>query len=149
MSETYLVNKLRDGSVLDHLRAGTALRALGALNLPPERTISVGIYLKSGRLERKDIIKIDSHQLTEEDAAKIALISPHATLSLIRNFKVVNKIELHPPLRFRGLIRCPNHACITRAESVRGSWLVMEREPVSVKCEYCDRTVPSDLFRFG
>ena len=149
MNETYLVNKLENGSVLDHLRGGTALRTLQALRLPEDRAISVGINLRSGRLDRKDIIKIDDYQLSEEEAAKVALISPHATLSLIRDYKVFNKIELHPPLRFRGLLTCPNHACITRSEEVRGSWLVVNRDPVAVRCEYCDRVVSSDFFRFS
>ena len=145
----YLVSKLRQGTVIDHLRAGTALRALRVLRLPPGRTVSVGIYLESGRLERKDIIKIEDYELNEEEAAKVALISPHATLSIIRDFEVTDKIDLHPPLRFKGILRCPNQACITNAENLRGSWLVIGRSPITVRCEYCERSVSQEHLGFS
>ncbi len=147
--QTYLVSKLREGTVLDHLKAGTALRALRVLDLPDDRTVTVGVNLGSGRLDRKDIIKIGGYELTEDEAAKVALLSPDATLSIIRDFKVAEKHGLHPPLAFRGLIRCPNAACIVHAERRPGAYVVEQREPLRVRCEYCDRTVEADEIEFA
>jgi aspartate carbamoyltransferase regulatory subunit len=146
--ESYQVSKLARGTVLDHLRGGSGLRALRALNLPEDCTVMLGQNLPSGRLERKDIIKIEAYELNEDEARKVALISPDATLSIIRDYKVVEKIDLQPPGSFHGLIRCPNSACITNDESVPGAWILDSRDPLRVRCQYCERAVDADQFEF-
>jgi len=86
--------------------------------------------------------------LTDE-AAKVALISPDATLSIIRDFEVVEKLDLKPPVAFKGLIRCPNPACIVHDERVPGSFVVEQHQPMTVRCEYCERTITADQFEFA
>jgi aspartate carbamoyltransferase regulatory subunit len=108
MKTTQQVSKLKQGTVLDHLHAGTALQALRVLDLAAGQRVTIGMNLTSKRLGRKDIIKIDSYELNEDQAAKVALISPDATRSIIRDYKVAEKHDLHLPVAFRGLIRCPN-----------------------------------------
>lgn len=146
---TQQVAKLKEGTVLDHLRAGTALRALRVLHLPPDVTVMIGINLSSERLGRKDIIKVERYELSESEAAKVALISPDATLSIIRDYRLVGKHGLHPPTRFRGLIKCPNPACIVHTERVRGSFVVEQHDPLIVRCEYCERSISGDQFEFA
>lgn len=146
---TYKVSKLERGTVLDHLRAGTALRALRVLNLPEGNTVMIGVQLRSGRLERKDIIKIEGYELTPEEANKVALLSPDATLSIIRDYEVVEKHDLRPPERFRGLIRCPNPACIVHVERIPAAFRVESSDPVRVACEYCDRSIAAKDFEFA
>ncbi|MHC4547654.1 MAG: aspartate carbamoyltransferase regulatory subunit [Planctomycetota bacterium] len=146
---THQVSKLQQGTVLDHLRAGTALRALHVLNLSRDHTVTLGINLSSERLGRKDIIKIDSFELTGDQAAKVALISPDATLSIIRDYKVAEKHDLHPPVAFRGLLRCPNPNCIVHREKIAGSFVVEQHDPVTVRCEYCERSIAADQFEFA
>ena len=145
---TIKVSALARGTVLDHLHAGTALRALRVLALPAGLTVTVGMHLASARLHKKDIIKIEGHELTHDEAAKVALLSPEATLSIIRDYKVVEKVKLEPPQRFHGLLRCPNPACIVHGERAPGSFFVVGRDPISVSCEYCERTIGEDQFEF-
>ena len=145
---TIKVSALASGTVIDHLHAGTARRAFGALALPDGLTVTVGMNLMSSRMGEKDIIKIEGHELTADDAAKVALLSPEATLSIIRDFKVVEKIKLEPPERFRGLLRCPNPACIIHRERTPGSFRVVGTDPVTVVCEYCERDIPESAFDF-
>jgi len=147
--QVHQVSKLERGTVLDHLIAGTALRAIRVLDLPVGRTVTIGVNLKSQRFEAKDIIKIADYELTEVEAAKVALISPNGTLSIIRDFKVAEKHDLHPPLAFRGLITCPNPACIVQDEAVEGSFVVESHDPVQVRCEYCERSIAVDEFEFA
>ena len=149
MRPTLQVSKLKEGGVLDHLRAGTALRALRVLNLPPEQMVMIGVNLDSDRLGKKDIIKLDGYELTGEQAAKVALISPDATLSIIRDYKVVEKIGLKPPANFRGLLTCTNPACIVHDEGISGSFVVEGHDPVTVRCEYCERSISVDQFDFA
>jgi aspartate carbamoyltransferase regulatory subunit len=145
---TYKVSALENGTVIDHLHGGTALRALRALALPENTTVTVGVNLASDRLRRKDIIKIEGYELTGEEAAKVALISPDATLSIIRDYKVAEKHGLRPPARFRGLIRCVNPMCIVHREQVEGAFVVQGNDPVVVCCEYCERSINMDQFEF-
>ena len=144
-----VVSKLERGTVLDHLRAGAALRALRVLHLPADRTVTIGINLESPSLGRKDIIKIANYELTGDQAAKVALISPDATLAIIRKFKVTGKTKLKPPAAFKGLIKCPNPGCIVHEERVQGSFVVEQDDPVSVRCEYCERSIGADQFEFA
>lgn len=144
--QSYVVPKLDSGTVIDHLHARTALRCLQVLNLPEETRVTVGINLESELLGHKDIIKIGGYELSGNEAAKLALISPDATLSIIRDYKVHGKHDLVPPLRFKGLVRCPNPACITRIEPVQGAFLVLSNDPVVVRCEYCERSIDAADF---
>ncbi len=145
---TYKVSALLQGTVLDHLRAGSALRALRVLRLPPDTTVMVGVNLPSKRQQRKDLVKIEGYELTQEEAAKVALISPDATLSIIREYDVVQKTELTLPVTFRGLIRCVNPSCIVHDERVPGLFQVEGRDPVSVHCEYCETSFAEEYFEF-
>ena len=145
---TYKVSALERGTVLDHLKAGTGLRTVRVLALPPDTTIMVGVYLPSNRLEAKDIIKIEGYELTPEQAKKVALLSPDATLSIIRDYEVVEKQDLVPPETFDGLIRCVNPACVVHVERMVGSFVVELRDPVTVHCRYCERVITADQFEF-
>jgi aspartate carbamoyltransferase regulatory subunit len=146
---TQQVSKLKQGTVLDHLHAGTALRALRVLNLAADQRITIGMNLTSKRLGRKDIIKIDSYELNEDQAAKVALISPDATRSIIRDYKVVEKHDLHLPVAFRGLIKCGNPNCIVHKERVPGSFVVERHDPVTVRCDYCEHSITAEQFEFA
>jgi aspartate carbamoyltransferase regulatory subunit len=146
---TQQVAKLKEGTVLDHLRAGTGLKCLHVLRLPAGTTVTIGINLTSKRLEKKDIIKIEKYELSESEAAKVALISPDATLSIIRDYKVVGKHGLHPPIAFRGLLKCTNPACIVHTERIPGAFIVESREPLAVRCDYCERSIPAEQFVFA
>ena len=145
---TIKVSALARGTVLDHLLAGSAMRAYRVLGLGSEYTVTVGINLASSRLGQKDIIKIEGHELTEKEAAKIAMLSPDATLSIIRDYRVVHKIPLKLPERVEGILRCPNPACITRYEKTPGCFRVDSASPVTVTCEYCERTITEEQLDF-
>jgi len=146
---TQQVAKLKEGTVLDHLRAGTGLRCLRVLKLPPGTTVMLGINLTSKQHVKKDIVKIERYELSEAEAAKVALISPDATLSIIRDYKVVGKHGLHPPIAFRGLLKCTNPACIVHTERIPGAFVVENREPLTVRCDYCERSIPAEQFEFA
>ena len=118
------------------------------LRLPPDTTVMVGVNLPSKRQQRKDLVKIEGYELTQEEAAKVALLSPDATLSIIREYEIVEKTELTLPVTFRGLIRCVNPSCIVHDERVPGLFQVEGRDPVSVRCEYCETSFAEEFFEF-
>ena len=138
------VSALREGTVVDHLVAGTALKVLTVLGMTFEGAVTVGLNLDSRKAGRKDIIKIERRELTPAEVARIALISPRATFSIIRDFKVVRKFTPELPAVVEGLIRCPNPSCISNASWVTTKFGVMRPDPLRVRCHYCERSLKKE-----
>ena len=74
------------------------------------------------------------------------MISPAATLSIIRNYKVVEKFELEMPDEVVGIARCANPACITTHEAIETRFHIERHGKVRVRCHFCERVMsPHDL----
>lgn len=140
------VSALQRGTVIDHLRHGTGLRVLAVLGLSDsDQTVSIGLNLDSKRMGRKDLIKIENKELTRGEIDKIAILSPEATLSIIRDFQVVSKLGPELEGELEGVVQCQNPSCISNHEVTPSRFLVAEREPVlRLRCAYCERVVPQD-----
>jgi aspartate carbamoyltransferase regulatory subunit len=138
------VSALREGTVIDHLVAGTALKVLSVLGVKFEGAVTIGLNLDSRKLGRKDIIKIERRELTPAEVARIALISPRADFSIIRDFKVVRKFTPELPAVVEGLIRCPNPSCISNASWVTTKFGVVRPDPLRVRCHYCERSLKKE-----
>jgi aspartate carbamoyltransferase regulatory subunit len=138
------VSALREGTVIDHLVSGTALKVLSVLGMTFEGAVTIGLNLDSRKAGRKDIIKIERRELTPAEVARIALISPRATFSIIRDFKVVRKFTPELPDVVENLIKCPNPSCISNASWVATKFLVVRADPLRVRCHYCERSLRKD-----
>lgn len=144
-AETFVkVSALREGTVIDHLVAGTALKVISVLGMRFEGAVMVGLNLDSRKAGRKDIIKIERRELTPAEVARIALISPRATFSIIRDFKVVRKFTPELPAVVEGLVRCPNPSCISNASWVTTKFTVVRPDPLRVRCHYCERSLKKE-----
>lgn len=145
---SYRVAKLRSGTVVDHLPAGRALRCLALLGVPKEDIVTVGINLPSKRLRRKDILKMENRVLRAAELARIALLGPGATVCVIRDFRVVRKIPLELPTFVDGVVKCPNPSCITHHDPVTPRVRVDSKDPVRLRCHYCERRIRPDEVEF-
>lgn len=134
------VSALREGTVIDHLVKGTALKVLTILGIEFDGAVTIGLNLESGKMGLKDIIKIERREVTPEEVSKIALVSPSARFSIIRDFLVVKKFTPTLPKLIEGLIRCHNPSCISSDERVRTKFVVLRADPLRVGCHYCERT---------
>lgn len=134
------VSALSEGTVIDHLVAGTALKVLDILGISFEGAVTIGLNLESRKMGSKDIIKIERREVTPEEVAKIALVSPRASFSIIRDYQVVEKFTPELPELIEGLIRCPNPSCISSEERVRTKFAVLRGDPLRLRCHYCERT---------
>ena len=112
------VASLRNGTVIDHLNSGMALRALQILGVPQDGAALLGIHLESRKMGRKDILKLENVELGPSDVARLALFGPQATVSLIRDYKVVKKVQVELPDAIAGILRCPNPNCVTNHERI-------------------------------
>ena len=140
----YRVTALREGTVIDHLPPGTALKALEVLGYQDGGVVTVGMFLESEKWGKKDLVKIESKELTEEEVAKIALLGAHTTISIIRDYKVVDKLPVLIPSEISTVLKCPNPSCITNHDPVRTRFHVEREEPLRVRCHYCERAVGED-----
>lgn len=140
-SESLLVRKIRDGTVIDHIPAGRALAVLKILGISGEEGLRVAVVMnvESRKLGRKDIVKIENRHLRPEEVNKIALIAPSATINIVKDYEVVEKKRVELPSLIENILRCPNPTCITRKprEPVKPRFRVLSRSPLRLQCIYC------------
>jgi aspartate carbamoyltransferase regulatory subunit len=148
MERKLKVDAIKEGTVIDHIPRAKALDVIKILKLKEEDIITIGINFSSKKLGRKDIIKIENKELTEEEVNKIALIAPDATLNIIKDYNVVKKIEIKLPEILEGIIKCPNPNCISNNEKVISRFFVISEKPVKVRCAYCERIFTSDEIEY-
>lgn len=144
--DDFAIAPIRNGTVIDHITAGQALNVLKILNVNENTinsTISVGLHVSSAKNNGfKDIIKIEDRELDKNALDKIALISPNASISIIRDFVVAEKRKVHIEDQVHGIARCSNPNCITNmGEPIQTEFIVVSRNPVLLRCAYCDRTL--------
>jgi len=142
MSEEQLVRKIKEGTVLDHIEQGKALKVLEALNIDGRdgNVVTVAMNVSSKKLSKKDIIKIENKFLKPEETNRITLIAPQATVNLIRNYQVVEKRKVEIPETFVNVFKCPNPTCISNSkEPISDIIYVVRKSPPLLKCRYCGR----------
>jgi aspartate carbamoyltransferase regulatory subunit len=141
MSETELyVSKIMDGTVIDHITSGHALDVVKILGITGKEkgTVTIAMNVPSKRFRFKDIVKIEGRELKPQEVHKIALLAPHATINIIRGYKVVKKEEVQLPKAIEDIIKCANPACISNSnEPILGKFYVECGEPLMLKCHYC------------
>ena len=119
MSELDLrVTKIKDGTVIDHIRGGYALDVIKILGITgkEKRVITIAVNVPSKRFKVKDIVKIEGRALNSQEVNRIALVAPHASINIIHNYKVDKKLEVKLPKTIEGVIKCVNPCCISNSD---------------------------------
>ena len=134
------VSAIKEGTVIDHIPARDLFKVIKILQLENCREqITFGTNLESKKLGRKGIIKIANKFFKQEEINKIALIAPQANLNIIKDYQVVEKKKVELPDEIEGIVKCYNPKCITNHENVRTRFTVISREPLRLKCHYCEK----------
>ena len=134
------VSKIKNGTVIDHINAGYALEVVKILGITghERRIITIAINIPSKDFKVKDIVKIEGRALNAHEVNKIALIAPHASINIIRNYSVVKKLEVKLPKIIEGIIKCINRVCISNSnEPVSSKFYLQNEDPLLLKCHYC------------
>ena len=141
MSSTELrVSKIKDGTVIDHISGGYALDVVKILGITGKenRVMTIAINVPSKSLKVKDIVKIEGRAVKPREVNRIALIAPHATINIVRNYKVVKKLEVKLPKFIEEIIKCANPSCISNSNEPVSPKFYMEKEdPLLLSCHYC------------
>ena len=128
--KTLVISPIQRGTVIDHITPGEGL------------TVTVACNVESSRGGRKDLVKIADRELLKEEVDKIALVAPDATISIIRDYRVVDKKTVSVPQEIVGVITCPNPNCITNTkEPVPTRFAAQTR---GFRCRYCDTVISLD-----
>jgi len=137
-----LVASIESGTVIDHITAGRALAICALLGLDRHPgQVTIGLNLKSRRVGRKDVIKVSDREISAEEAGRIALLAPCATLTIVQDHKVASKSAVECPREVRGLVVCPNRRCITNSEPVESRFRIAAHgDERLLRCHYCERT---------
>lgn len=141
--EELKVAPIRNGTVIDHIEQGQAfnvLKILGVNESNIDSSIIVAMHVKSKLSGWKDIVKIEDREIDQETISKIALISPHASVVIIRDFYVAEKYNVKVDSHIKGLAKCGNPNCITNlGEPVVPEFDVISMDPPTLRCMYCER----------
>ncbi|MCL4429538.1 MAG: aspartate carbamoyltransferase regulatory subunit [Chloroflexi bacterium] len=138
------VSKIKDGTVIDHIRGGYALDVVKILGITgkEKRVMTIAINVPSKRFGLKDIVKIEGKALSSQEVNRIALVAPHASINIIHDYTVVEKLEVKLPKAIEGIVKCANPCCITNAdEPVVSKFYIKNEEPLLLKCHYCGVTL--------
>jgi len=143
VSEKYMkVQKILHGTVIDHILPGTAFDVLRVLGLSSDRSMSILINSQSHKGGKKDIIKIEDVELSGEEANRVALVSPLATINIIVKGKVVKKFYAEAPEIVRGILSCSNPNCISnQKEPVTSEFKLGTDDGHRYVCTYCERDI--------
>jgi aspartate carbamoyltransferase regulatory subunit len=149
MSDTsqLLVRRIRDGTVVDHIENGKALIVLRVLDITGREgnVVTVALNVPSSKHVKKDIIKVENKFLEKVETDKLALIAPHATINIIRDYKLVEKRKINLPDSIIGIFNCPNLNCVTNSEEdIRSTIDIIDKEKILLRCKYCARTITID-----
>jgi aspartate carbamoyltransferase regulatory subunit len=146
-----LVRRIRVGTVIDHIESGKAMLVLKALNITGKEgnVITVALNVPSSKHGKKDIIKVENRFLQTDETNKLALIAPHATINIIKDYKLVEKRKIQLPESIVGIFKCPNLKCISNGEEdVKATIDIVDSEKIILKCRYCGRTISTDELVF-
>jgi len=141
------VSKIKQGTVIDHIRAGMAPAVLKILGIDrgASDVVVVAMNVRSRELGRKDIVKVENRIIDEESLKKVAIIAPKATINLVKDYEIGEKHEISLPKELRGILKCPNRNCITNSpERVPTFFAHESAEPVEYRCHYCEELVEAD-----
>jgi len=89
-------HKIEEGITVDHITPGKALDVLKTLGVTPEsgNPMIVLINVKSIKMGKKDVIKLENVKLDPKKViAKIKKIAPNATVNLIKEYEVIQKVR--------------------------------------------------------
>ncbi|MHC1604874.1 MAG: aspartate carbamoyltransferase regulatory subunit [Candidatus Methanofastidiosia archaeon] len=136
------VSAIHNGTVIDHILPGKAFEVVKILHLDTyPGTVTIASKVPSRFSEKKDIIKIENRALSQKEVSSIALISPNATVNIIENYEVKEKRNIRLPAIIENILKCTNPLCITNFENIDTKFNVKKKNPLLLRCHYCERTM--------
>ena len=133
-----IIDAIKNGIVIDHIAAGKAMDLYQILGLGDlDCSVAILKNVTSGKLGRKDIIKID--QNLELDWDVIGYVDPNITVNIIRDGEQVEIRQLKLPDTITNVLHCRNPRCITSIEQeLPQTFKLTDRTARVYRCLYCE-----------
>lgn len=133
------ISGLKEGIVLDHIKAGMSMRIYKYLGLDKiDSQVAIIKNAKSSKMGKKDIIKIEG-SLDEIDLDVLGFLDDSITVNIIRDDKIVEKKSLKLPIKIRNVVSCKNPRCITTIEQeLPQIFLLSDPADKTYRCLYCE-----------
>jgi aspartate carbamoyltransferase regulatory subunit len=141
------IEEIKNGIVIDHIKAGLGIRIYNWLNLDKAPyTVAFVANAFSKKYGKKDIIKIDNTISINTEV--LGLIDPNISVNIIENERITKKIKLQLPERVENVLVCKNPRCISSTEKYIPHVFHLENpDDRSYRCEYCDEIISAGDFK--
>ena len=132
------IDSIKNGIVIDHIKAGKSLEIYHLLNLDKvDCSVAIIKNVNSRKMGKKDIIKIDSD--IEIDLDTLGYIDPFINIDIIKEGQLVEKKHVELPSRITNVIHCKNPRCITTIEQeLPHIFKLTDKENIVYRCLYCE-----------
>lgn len=134
------ISGIKEGFVLDHIKAGMSLQIYHDLKLSELKNSMVAMIMNapSKKMGRKDIIKVEC-PIDAIDLDILGYIDHNITVNIIKDEKIVEKRTLTLPKEIKNVITCKNPRCITSTErGLDQIFYLSDPEKEVYRCKYCD-----------
>ncbi|MCR5390890.1 MAG: aspartate carbamoyltransferase regulatory subunit [Lachnospiraceae bacterium] len=141
------VGKIEEGFVLDHIPAGKGMSVYYHLGLDKlDCMVAIIKNAKSGRLGRKDIIKVEC-DIDTLNLDVLAVIDQTITVNVVKDGEILEKRTLELPKELTNVMHCKNPRCITSIEQeLPHIFYLAEADRQIYRCKYCDEKNSEKMF---
>ena len=133
------VGAIKEGFVLDHIKAGMSLSIYHDLKLDElDCCVAIIKNAKSNKMGKKDILKVECN-IDNLDLDILGFIYHNITVNIIKDQRIVEKRSLKLPTSVTNVIKCKNPRCITSIEQELDQiFLLTDPEHEVYRCKYCE-----------
>ena len=135
------IDSIKNGYVIDHIKAGNAMIIYDALGLRElDCQVAIISKAKSKKTGKKDIIKIDEN--IDLDLDKLGFLDPEVTVNIVKNDETIEKKKLSLPEKIINVAKCKNPRCITSIErDLDQIFILTDKEKQVYRCKYCESSL--------
>ena len=135
------IDRIKNGYVIDHIKAGKAMKIYQILNLNRlDCQVAIITNAKSKKTGTKDIIKIDKNIDIDLDA--LGFLDHNITVNIVKDDKIIEKRKLDLPETVVNVAKCNNPRCITSIEQYLDHVFVLtDKENEVYRCKYCEMSL--------
>ncbi len=144
-----LVNPMKNGIVIDHIKAGNAMKIYNVLNLGDLKcSVAIIKNAESKKMGRKDILKIE--QVIDLNTDILSLVDPGITINRIVDGVSTKSSGFELPTTIKGVIKCKNPRCITSIEQgIEHEFKLVDEKNKIYRCVYCEMKAKEPLSFIG
>lgn len=135
------IDSIKNGIVIDHIKAKKGMEIYKALNLQDlDCQVAIITNAKSQKMGRKDIIKVDKEIDINLDI--LGFIDPDITINIVKEDKIINKFHVKKPEKIVNLVKCQNPRCITSVEKELDQVFILTNKEKNIyRCKYCEMSM--------